>query len=74
MAKEIRTTKRVPFYELAKHLFCVDCKKRRPRCSPIIIQFGDTWNEDTDKVKTSITCKLEPETETKKAAKRRKSS
>ncbi len=61
MAKTIKTTTNIPFSQVTKYLFCVDCKKRVPGCNPSKIEFHDQTadGKEVKKIKSSIVCKVE---------------
>ena len=61
MARIAITTKRIPFDELVKMLFCWDCKKQSQGCKPESLQTDDTelgfWKDNTEKVKFKLQCR-----------------
>jgi len=58
---KVVTTKKIPFNQLVNILFCGDCKKRSPGCTPESLQVDDTelgfWKDNAEKVRFKLECR-----------------
>jgi hypothetical protein len=59
MARKIRTVGWIPFGDVVKYLFCVNCKKRADGCEPESLQLPEERLENTGKkLKMSLQCQV----------------